>query len=82
MEKRWLQKDQGSWADMQGCGRMGAKELKQREGMPGPPHPQVPSAHSEVVRAAGAPAPREQLGPVGFPWLPGLSGGSGTSHLG
>lgn len=49
----------GAWENV-------CKELKQREGMPGPPHLQVPSAHSEVVRAAGAPAPREQLVPVAF----------------
>lgn len=61
-----FRKTKEAGTDMQGRGRMGAKVLKQWEGVPGPPRPQVPTAHSEVVRAAGAPAPREQLVPVAF----------------
>lgn len=58
--------------------RNGCKGIKAVGGVSGPPRPQLPSAHSKVVRAAGTPASKEQLVPVGFFWLPGLSGGSET----
>lgn len=78
VDRQWLQKAQGSWDGHAAAWENGCKGIKAVGGVSGPPRPQLPSAHSKVVRAAGTPASREQLVPVGFLWLPGLSGGSET----